>query len=258
MDTRKLINRLGRIYPKRYSSAFDFVGRQIGKLKPSTNKIVVALDFDEEIYSATKEVGPDLIITHHPFIFGRYNEVLKNDPKKALLTAKVLEEIGCPIYSFHTNFDAAPGGMNDSLAKKLKLNNVRQSIAEPCMRIGELPEEMVMEDLVKMLLEVTGASFAEYVNYGSKMIKTIAFIAGGGSSYFKIAKEEGADVYISGDWPHHVRRDIITSRYNYIDLPHEIERMFTEIMKETLLSIDPTLEVVTFDHEKEPSIMLKD
>ncbi|MFA5503551.1 MAG: hypothetical protein WDA35_04150, partial [Bacilli bacterium] len=61
--------------------------------------------------------------------------------------------------------------------------------------------------------------------------------------------------YLSGDAPHHVRRDIVTSNYNYLDLPHEIEKIFLVTMKDILLSYDSSLEIVIIDHEKVPLVI---
>ena len=73
---------------------------------------------------------------------------------------------------------------------------------------------------------------------------------------YKIAIEEECDIYISGDAPHHVRREIVDSHFNYLDMPHEIEHIFMPQMKKILLNIDPNLEVITFDHEQLPKIII--
>ena len=72
---------------------------------------------------------------------------------------------------------------------------------------------------------------------------------------YVIALEEGCDIYISGDAPHHVRRGIVTDNFNYLDMPHEIEHIFMPQMKKVLLGIDSSLEVITFDHEKLPEVI---
>ena len=82
-------------------------------------------------------------------------------------------------------------------------------------------------------------------------------IGGGGSREFINAKLEGYDVYISGDTPHHVRRDIIANHYNYLDVSHEVERIFIPQMKKILLEIEPTLHVETIDHEELPELITK-
>ena len=93
------------------------------------------------------------------------------------------------------------------------------------------------------------------INNGAKIIKKVGIIGGGGSRGWRLAKEEGCDIYISGDAPHHVRREIIADNYNYLDMPHEIEKIFMPTMKEILLELDPSLEIKTVDHEKLPKVI---
>jgi hypothetical protein len=49
---------------------------------------------------------------------------------------------------------------------------------------------------------------------------------------------------------HHGRREIVLRHYNYLDLPHEIEKAFMSRMTKTLLNIDQTLTISSVDHEQ--------
>lgn len=257
MEKVKFMRSLWRKYPRKEADDFDFIGLQIGKLRPSIKRVLVALDYDESLLEITKEFKPDLIITHHPFIFGKRSNVLANDLLKKELTDE-LENLNIPIVSFHTNFDSAEGGMNYSLAKKLELINVYRANDFPMMRIGELPESMDIDVFVKYFMDKTNVTYASLINAGKNTIKKIGFICGGGAGYYSIAQKEGCDIYISGDCPHHVRRDIIRYKMNYLDVPHEIERLFVNVMKDSIKEIDPNIEVLAIDHEIEPTIYTKD
>ena len=63
------------------------------------------------------------------------------------------------------------------------------------------------------------------------------------------------DIYISGDAPHYLRRDVINDKFNYLDVPHEVERVFIYHMESILKSIDNDLEILCIDHEIEPDII---
>lgn len=256
MESRRLINRLGKLYPKHCAEAYDHPGRQIGRLKTETRRVLVALDFDQTIFETAKLFQPDLIITHHPFIFGTPAAVFKKDPGRRLLAERVASEIGCPIYSYHTNFDAAPGGMNDIFAAKLGLVDIYAPADEPAMRIGNLPEAMDIRVFVDFVLDRSEAGYGGLINCGTKTIRKVALVAGGGAAMYRAALSEGADIYLSGDCPHHIRRDIVVDDFNYLDLPHEIERMFIPHLKKVLLSIDPKLDILEVDHEQEAEYIL--
>ena len=145
--------------------------------------------------------------------------------------------------------------MNDALAEALGLKNVYAPEKEIMMRIGELDEEMSAVELAKKAKQVFHVDYALLINSGSKNVKKVGIIGGGGSRDWPVAKEEGCDIYISGDAPHHVRREIVNAKYNYLDMPHEIEKIFMPTMKKFLLSWDSSLEIMEVDHEKLPTVI---
>ena len=255
MNTRKLLLRLAKLFPKKYAKAnHDYVGLMCGKLPLEVNKIVLLLDLDEEIADEVIKIQPDLVITHHPFIYGSKAKVLKFNEKKRLLTIK-MEENNIPVYSMHTNFDTGKGGMNDALANALNLNDIYAPEEFPMMRIGELKEEMDVVSFAKMAKEAFKVEYSLLIPNGSKTVKKVGIVGGGGSRYWTIARDHGADIYISGDISHHARREIVTANYNFLDMPHEIEHIFMPTLKKILLDIDENLEIIEIDHEKLPLVI---
>ena len=96
---------------------------------------------------------------------------------------------------------------------------------------------------------------AKFQTSAEKTVETVAIVGGGGSREFRIAQDEGYDIFISGDIPHHARRDVLSEHYNFLDVSHEVERIFMPQMKKLLLEIDPTLEVEIIDHEVIPELI---
>ncbi len=259
MNTKSLLRKLSKKFPKNIAKKYhDFPGLQYGKLKEETKTILLCLDFDDvvldEVLKTTDFSKIDLIITHHPFIYGTFKKVLKNDPVKAALVER-LDKYNVPIYSYHTNFDEGEGGMNDALVEALNLKNIHKLEAIPMARGGELEEEMDVLEFAKYAKEKLNVEYGQLLNFGKKTIKKVAIIGGGGWYHFIDAKNEGYDIYISGDIPHHGRRDVVLNKYNYLDLPHEIERIYMKQMKKVLLNIDKDLEILIVDHEKLPIII---
>jgi GTP cyclohydrolase I len=257
MESKRLIREIWKKYPKNLQEDFDFCGYQAGNLKKETKKILVVLDFDSLAYPFAEKVKPDLIITHHPFLFGTRYRVFTDDPVRKETCLKVENELHSCIYSFHTCFDKAAGGMNDALAEALQLEDLYAPEKVRYMRIGNLKMPMKREDFVKYALERLNASYGLLMGYGKEEIQKVALVGGGASKDYLTALEEGADIYLSGDAAHHTRREIAERSFNYLDLPHEIERIFIPTMKKALLSIDPTLEVICLDHEEDAKAFLR-
>lgn len=255
MKTKIMLSKLSKRFPKRLAKIYhDYVGLMTGKLPEEIHKVLLCLDCDEEVFPIIEKEKPDLVITHHPFIYGKRSFVLKNDPFKRDLINKI-DSIGVPVYSMHTNFDAGKGGMNDALANKLELINIKTSDKDAMMRGGELANPMPVEEFAKYAVEKLGVSYSLLIAKGKPVIKSVAIIGGGGSRCWSLGKEEGYDIFISGDAPHYVRRDINNRHYNYLDMPHEIEKIFMPTMQKLLLEIDPTLEIIALDHEKLPLVI---
>ena len=255
MNTKLLLRQLANRFPKRYAKMYhDYVGLMTGKLPEEVHKIVLCLDFDQEVLPLIKENKPDLIITHHPFIYGTKYRVFKWDKLKEELCNEI-DALGVPVYSMHTNFDTGKDGMNDALAEALELHNIYAPEKDIMMRIGELKEAMSVEEFAKFAKAKLNVDYGLLIAEGNQMIKKVGVVGGAGSRSWNIARDEGCDIFISGDVPHHVRRSIVIEHFNYLDLPHEIEKIFMPQMKKILLSLDPNLEILMVDHEELPKVV---
>lgn len=258
MNTRTLLLKLSKRFPKRIAKYnHDRVGLMTGKLPREINKIFLCLDCDKEVLPLIKEFKPDLVLTHHPLIYGTRHFILTHDEEKRLLVEE-LDRLGIPVYSMHTNFDTGRGGMNDALLEALGLLDIKASEKDPMMRGGRLSQPMDVEEFAKFATKTFNVDYSLLINKGKKMVETVAIIGGGGSRRWSLAQKEGYDIFISGDAPHYVRRDINIYGYNYLDMPHEIEKIFMPQMKKILLEMDSSLIIEMADHEKLPLVILKD
>lgn len=257
METRRLLTKLGRLYPKRLAlKNRDIVGYMAGQKVKTIKKIVLLLDLDELIVEEALSHQPDLILTHHPFIYGTRSKVFARDEQKKALALR-LDELPVMVYSMHTNFDEAPNGMNDALAEALGLLNITPLENAPMARGGNLPTPMTLSDFTDVVLRRFDIPYGLLVQGGNDSVSRVAIIGGGGSRSWDVAQAEGYDLYISGDAPHHVRRDVLNAKFNYFDVPHEVENIFLKKMKEVLLTIDPTFEIVAIKHEFPPEVVQK-
>lgn len=255
METRRLLTKLGRLYPKRLAlKNHDIVGYMAGQKVENVKRIVLLLDLDDEIVDEALSHHPDLILTHHPFIYGTRRKVFARDAAKEALALR-LDALPVMVYSIHTNFDEAPNGMNDALASALELKDVTPLVGNAMARGGRLSAPMSVKDFANYALEKLDTPYGLLVANGKEVVESVALIGGGGSRTWRVAQEEGYDLYISGDAPHYVRRDVMNAKYNYLDLPHEIENIFLVKMQEVLLSIDPTFEVIAIKHEFPPKVV---
>ena len=176
---------------------------------------------------------------------------LKEIGKVPLLTAKEETELAKRIAA--GDKEAKDQLINANL--RLVISIAKHYVGRGMARGGDLAAPMEVHDFARYAKEKLGVSYGLLIAAGKATVSSVAIIGGGGWFENELAQKCGYDIYISGDMPHHGRREVVLRHYNYLDLPHEIEHVFMAQMKKTLLLIDPTLEVVTIDHEKLPEVI---
>ena len=189
-------------------------------------------------------------------LFRSRGRVLKYDESKRLLVEEI-DKMGLPVYSFHTNFDTGKGGMNDALAEALGLEGIKPLETCPMARGGRLPKEMEIHEFAKYANQKLDLEYSHLIHGGKDKIRTVAILGGSGSYKYTNAMLEGYDIFITGDTPHHIRRDVIACGYNFLDVAHEVERIFMKQMDKLLKEIDPKLETIIINHEDLPELITK-
>lgn len=258
MKTLKVLRNLSKRFPKALKESYDHVGLQTGKLPKELNTVLLCLDFDETVYNKmiSDNLRPDMILTHHPFIFGTKYRVFKKDYVKKDLCDKI-DALGIPVYSMHTNFDIGEGGMNDALAEALCLQDIKPLDTCKMARGGKLPSKMEIHEFAKYATEKLNLDYTHLISAGKKEIETVAVLGGGGAYKYVNAMKEGYDIYLTGDVPHHIRRDVISYHYNLLEVNHEVEKIFCYQMKKLIEEIDPSINCIIVDHEELPELITR-
>lgn len=256
MNSKKLIKKLWKMFPLKVAKKYhDYVGLMVSHLKDETSKIVVCLDVSPHVIEVALNNQVDLIISHHPFIYGKRKYVLQDEYKLKLYN--ILEEHHLPVYSFHTNFDESPNGMNDALASALELEDITPITNCEMGRKGKLKVAMDIVDFSKYCLNRLHLDYCQLINKGQKMIQVVGIIGGSGSRSYQDAIDDGCDIFISGDTPYHIRREVIDKKLNYLHIDHEVEKIFIPQMTKILKQIDSSLNIIPVDDVKQSTLITK-
>jgi len=197
------INILNEWAPEETAQEWDNVGLLIGSEEAELSGILVALDATRTVVIEAIETNSNLIITHHPIIFNPLLRLKTNEYPASVIIEIIKNDIS--VYSMHTNLDAVSGGVNDQLAKSLKLTEVEPLGSDAVGylgRIGKTIEDLKLGeflDRVKTALEVEAL---KYQGNLEENIKTVAICSGSGGSFIESVVELGADVFISSDFKH--------------------------------------------------------
>ena len=213
-----LVALLEEFMPSNLAEDWDNVGLMIGRRGKTVKKILLALDLTKEVVEQAISQKVDLIVTHHPAIFKKLKRVVDNDWQQDLLLT--LAENGIAVYSAHTNLDCVSTGVNDVLAKLLKLEDT--DVLDDSNGLGRIGvvEEMALADYAQL---VKASLKADYVIVGDagKPVHKVAVCGGAGSDLIDIALAKGADTLVTGDVKYHSAQQAVFSGLNIIDAGHQ-------------------------------------
>ncbi len=208
---------------------WDNSGFLVGDFRKPVKRAVVTLDVTKEAALYAQSIDADLIISHHPIIFGGVNAVKKGS---ALYTA-VNNDIA--VISAHTNFDKAKNGINDNLCKILGLNDIKQ-IEDSFISYGSLDYEMSIDDFVQYVSDILDVSGIRYTDT-EKPINTVA-VGGGACEEYASLVLQYADCFVTGDMKYHQMLDFAENDMAVISAGHfETEAMAFKMLMEDLKNL---------------------
>lgn len=182
--------------------------------------VVFSLDLSEKAIKTAKELGYNLIVTHHPCIYSPIKRL--SGENHAVQAAKS----GIAVISMHLNMDFSSGGVCDSLTELCggvyddgvpPLERVdggaygRVAKVEPCA-FGEFAEK------VKKAL---GARAVRVYNYCDNVNKILCLCGAGLDEKAAVfAKEVGADVVVTSEAKHHIVTILKDEKISLVELTH--------------------------------------
>lgn len=195
VTVRQILGLLQAAAPQELALSWDNVGLLVDAGKP-VDGVLTALDITPAVVREAVENDCQLIVSHHPVIFQPIKSLAADDVPALLM------KNGISAICMHTNLDAAPGGVNDTLCEILGIAaEGRESFAEGCGRIGTTMPTTV-EALAKFCADTLHTG-VKYVN-GGRAVTCLAEVSGGGGSYLQEAIDRGADCLVTGEAAHHI------------------------------------------------------
>ncbi len=252
-DFVKLIE---KIAPPELAEDWDNTGLLI-RNRNEINRVLIALEVTDKVINEALGKRCDMILSHHPIMFEPVRNIDCRNVADVVLMRLIKEEIS--LYAAHTSFDRVDGGINDILAKKLKLKNIKtvDSFSDGIMRTGQLEKAMGKERLLEKVKQLLEVEMLKVSATAVDEIKEIAVVGGSGGNYVEAAKKADADALITGEAKHHNFIEAEALGVLLIEAGHfNTERYFTEeIFKSLQSSMDEvqlTLELIRAESGREP------
>ena len=181
---REIITTLEGVAPLSLQESYDNSGLQVGDPEMKLRGILVTLDVTEEVLLEAEKHGCNLVVSHHPVIFGGLKSITGRNASERVVRMAIRKEIA--IYSGHTNFDAVYGGVNTYMANRLGL--VDQAILEPLG--GQLKKVVVfvphaqLEQVRQAIFEAGAGHIGAYDSCSFNLEGKGTFRGGEGSAPF--------------------------------------------------------------------------
>ena len=206
---KQLYDLLDRKAPFRTQMDFDNAGFLVGRGDRTVTRVLVALDITPEVIAEAAEKGCQLILAHHPVIWGKLGQVTDESATGRKVLALI--EKGIAAICAHTNLDAAEGGVNTALAQRLGLENPvpleTDGVDEAGRpygigRVGSLPGgPLSLADFARKAKENLGLTGIRAMDAGVP-VHRVAVGGGACGSMLPQVKAMGCDTFLTADLKH--------------------------------------------------------
>jgi dinuclear metal center YbgI/SA1388 family protein len=247
---------LHQFAPPERAAEWDNVGLILGERACPVSRILTCLTVTPEVVDEAIATGVQLIVTHHPVLFRPVKKLDDSTPEGRMVLALVKN--GVAVYSPHTAFDNCRGGINDLLAERFGLQNVRalrpsdnETWGEG--RVGGLPKPVLLGEWAAQARLILRSGPVQVVGDPEKPISKIAIACGAAGEFLEDALEYQADAFLTGEMRFH---DYLAAscRGLALVLPGHFatERLGALAMAETLAREWPQIEVAASQSEGDP------
>ncbi len=184
MTISQIIQTLTAIAPPSLQEGYDNAGLITGSPGWACTGIITSLDATEAVVQEAIEKKCNLIVAHHPIVFGGLKQITGKNYVERTVIAAIKNDIA--IYAIHTNLDNVIAGVNGKIADKLGL--VNRKVLQP--KGGQLKKLIVFvpeaqaAQVRQAMFEAGGGHIGNYSECSFNSSGTGTFKAGAGTNPF--------------------------------------------------------------------------
>ncbi len=119
MRIKDITDYLETIAPLSYQESYDNSGLIVGDKNSPVKKVLITLDATEEVIDEAIKEKCQLVIAHHPIIFGGLKKLNGKNYVERVVIKAIKNNIA--IYAIHTNYDNVIEGVNAEICKRIGL-----------------------------------------------------------------------------------------------------------------------------------------
>jgi dinuclear metal center YbgI/SA1388 family protein len=175
---------LDTVIPLSFQEGYDNSGLQVGAPDSEISSALLTIDVTEDVIGEASAKGCNLVISHHPLIFGGIKKVTGTTYTERILARSIKEDIA--IYSAHTNLDSVGFGVSRKMASKLNLTNVKvlAPLKNRVLKLVTFIPESNLEKVRSAIFEAGAGVIGNYDQCGYVVSGKGSFRAGDNSNPF--------------------------------------------------------------------------
>lgn len=189
MKIAEILQVLEKIAPPSLQESYDNTGLLTGEVSWNCTGVLCTLDCTEAVIEEAIREGVNLVVAHHPIIFGGLKKINgKNYVERTVIKA-IKNDIA--IYAIHTNLDNVIEGVSGKMADKLELKD-RKVLAPKAGLLRKLYSfvpHAQLDQVRNAIFQAGGGSIGNYRECSFTVTGTGTFKAGEGTNPF--VGEEG-------------------------------------------------------------------
>lgn len=222
---------LERIAPLRLAAEWDAVGLLVAPRRDPIGRVLTCLTLTPAVAAEAVEERADLIVTHHPLPFRPIGRITPDTgPGRVLLD---LVHAGCGVWSSHTAWDSAAGGINDQLAALLGLAHV--SPIEPDAelplagfgRAGTAADGETLADLSRRIGLALNVPVVQVVGDPQRPVGRVGIVCGSGGSSLAAVRRGGCQTLLTGELKLHEALEAEAAGLAVIAVGHHASEHFS-------------------------------
>jgi len=202
------IRLLEALAPPELAEAWDNVGLLAGDPATPLGRVLTCLTLTPDVVDEAVAGRVGLVVTHHPLPFHGVKTLAADHEDGGRLWR--LAGAGVAVYSAHTAYDSAAGGINDQWAERLGLTGVRpltpavgRTDGSGVGRVGDWGGEGGFAGLGAAIRDAANLPAVRVVPPGDDSVRAVAVACGSGGSLLDAARAAGCDVFLTGEMSFH-------------------------------------------------------
>jgi dinuclear metal center YbgI/SA1388 family protein len=248
---------LEHLAPLRLAATWDAVGLLVAPRRGLVGRVMTCLTLTPEVAAEAVRERVDLVVSHHPLPFRPVARITAaTGPGRVLLD---LIHSGAGIWSSHTAWDSAAGGINDQLVHLLELASVAPIEPDAELpqvgfgRAGTAAEGCTVADLASRAATALGVRPVQIAGDPTRAAGRVGIVCGSGGDCVEQVHRGGCQTLFTGEIKLHQAIEAVAAGMAVVAVGHHASEHFSmAVLAERLAAAVPEISCWASRDERDP------